>query len=60
MERYVVAADDLSEGAFLAHPTMLSVQLDGSGFEEQITEPSAQREHQRLLGSKPRRCVYGQ
>ena len=40
MERYVVAADDLSEGAFLAHPTMLSVQLDGSGFEEQITEPS--------------------
>jgi hypothetical protein len=40
MERYVVAADDLSEGAFLAHPTMLSVQLDGSGLEEQITEPS--------------------
>jgi hypothetical protein len=34
MERYVVAADDLSEGAFLAHPNMLCVQLDGSGLED--------------------------
>jgi hypothetical protein len=37
VDRYVVAADDLSESAFLAHPTMLNVKVCGSGFGEQIT-----------------------
>jgi hypothetical protein len=37
VDRYVVAADDLSESAFLAHPTMLNVKVGGSGFGEQIT-----------------------